>query len=376
MSRAWSIPDKARVDPVILFTTLVLAALGLVMVNSSSAIVALERFHDPYFFVKRQTVWLLIALLAMGSSAVVNLEWVKRWTPPVVLIVVAMLVAVLLPGVGRTAGGARRWLPLGPVAVQPSEFAKLACIFYLARWLALREDCLRDRWSIYLKAIIVPGVMVALVLIEPDLGTAVLIGAVAAVVLILGGIPWSFTLGGAAAVLPVIATAIVSAGYRRQRFLAFLNPWADPSGSGFQMVQSYLALGRGGLVGRGLGQGTQKLFYLPEAHTDFIFAVVGEELGFLGAAAVCLLFLLLVWRGFRVASRCHGLFESYLAGGCTALIAMQALINMGVVVGLLPTKGLPLPFISLGGSSLVVTCLAVGFLLNLSRRAEPEGVVV
>jgi cell division protein FtsW len=373
MSRAWSLPDKARVDPVILFTALGLAVLGLVMVNSSSAIVALERFKDPYFFVKRQTVWLMIGLVAMGSAAVVSLEWVKRWTFPAVVVVIALLAVVLAPGIGRTAGGARRWLPLGPVAVQPSEFAKLVCILYLARWLASREDCLRDRTSVYLKAMIVPGILVALVLVEPDLGTAILIGAVAAVVLVLGGIPWTFTLGGAVAVVPVIATAVVSAGYRRQRLLAFLNPWADPSGTGFQMVQSYLALGRGGLLGRGLGQGTQKLFYLPEAHTDFIFAVLGEELGFVGAAGVCLLFLLLIWRGFRVASRSQGLYEAYLAGGCTALIALQALINMGVVVGLLPTKGLPLPFISLGGSSLVVTCMAVGLLLNLSRRAEPEG---
>lgn len=373
MSGAWSLPDKARVDPVILFTALGLAVLGLVMVNSSSAIVALERFKDPYFFVKRQTLWLMIGLVAMGSAAVVSLEWVKRWTFPAVVVVIALLAVVLAPGIGRTAGGARRWLPLGPVAVQPSEFAKLVCILYLARWLASREDCLRDRMSVYLKAMIVPGILVALVLVEPDLGTAILIGAVATVVLVLGGIPWTFTLGGAVAVVPVIATAVVSAGYRRQRLLAFLNPWADPSGTGFQMVQSYLALGRGGLLGRGLGQGTQKLFYLPEAHTDFIFAVLGEELGFVGAAGVCLLFLLLVWRGFRVASRCQGLYEAYLAGGCTALVALQALINMGVVVGLLPTKGLPLPFISLGGSSLVVTCMAVGLLLNLSRRAEPKG---
>jgi cell division protein FtsW len=350
MSRTWSLPEKARVDPVILTTALVLAVLGLVMVNSSSAIVALERFKDPYFFVKRQTAWLLMGLIAMG-----------------------FLVVVLLPGVGRTAGGARRWLPLGPVAVQPSEFAKLVVVLHLARWLANREDCLRDRWSVYLKAMVVPGLFVALVLVEPDLGTAVLIGAVAGVVLVLGGVPWSFALGGAAAVVPVLATAVVSAGYRRQRLLAFLNPWADPSGTGFQIVQSYLALGRGGLFGRGLGQGTQKLFYLPEAHTDFIFAVMGEELGFVGAAAVCLLFALIIWRGFRVASRCQNPFGAYVAGGCTALIALQALINMGVVVGLLPTKGLPLPFISLGGSSLIVTCLAVGLLLNLSRRAEPEG---
>lgn len=365
-------PDRARVDPVILSTTLMLATLGLVMVNSSSAIVALERFRDPYFFVKRQALWLLIGLAAMGVAAVVRLEWLRRWTTPAVIAAIALLVAVLVPGVGRTVGGARRWLPLGPVAIQPSEFAKIVCVFHLARWLADRENCLKDSWSLYMKAMLIPAVLVGLVLVEPDLGSAVLIGAVAAAVLVLGGLPWRFALGGTVAAVPIVVAAVVSAQYRLQRLLAFLNPWADPSGTGFQMVQSYLALGRGGLLGRGLGQGTQKLFYLPEAHTDFIYAVIGEELGFVGAALVCALFLLLVIRGFRVASRCPEPYGAYLAGGCSVLIALQSLINMGVVVGLLPTKGLPLPFISLGGSSLVVTCIAVGLLLNLSRLTRPK----
>ncbi|MFQ5893606.1 MAG: putative lipid II flippase FtsW, partial [Nitrospinota bacterium] len=343
------------------------------MVNSSSAIVALERFKDPYYFVKRQTAWLLVGLGAMGCAAVVNLEGLKRWTGPAVVVVAVLLGLVLFPGLGRTVSGARRWLAVGPLSVQPSEFAKLVCVLYLARWLADGGDCRREAWSTYLQAMVVPGLLVALVLVEPDLGTAVLIGAVAMVMLILGGVPWSFLLGVAAAAVPVLAAAALSAGYRRRRLLAFLNPWADPSGTGFQMVQSYLALGRGGLFGQGLGQSTQKLFYLPEAHTDFIFAVLGEELGFVGAAGVGLLFAILVWRGFRLASSHPQAYGAYLAGGCTTLIALQALINMGVVVGLLPTKGLPLPFISLGGSSLVVTCLAVGLLLNLSRRAAPSG---
>jgi len=373
MKRVLTLPEKARVDPVILFTVLMLLTVGLVMVNSSSAIVALERYKDTYYFVKRQSVWLALGLVAMGCAAVVNLEWVKRWTMPAVVVVAALLGLVLIPGVGRAVGGAQRWLPVGPLAVQPSEFAKLVCVLYLARWLAGREDCRREALSIYLKGMVVPGILVALVLVEPDLGTAILIGAVVAVMLVLGGIPWSYLAGATAAVVPVLAVAVASAGYRRRRLLSFLNPWADPSGTGFQMVQSYLALGRGGLFGQGLGRGTQKLFYLPEAHTDFIFAVVGEELGFIGATGLCLLFGILIWRGLRLASRYPHAYGAYLAGGCTAFIALQALINMGVVVGLLPTKGLPLPFISIGGSSLVVTCLAVGLLLNLSRRAERSG---
>ncbi len=373
MKRVLTLPEKARVDPVILFTVLMLLTVGLVMVNSSSAIVALERYKDPYYFLKRQSVWLALGLVAMGCAAVVNLEWVKRWTMPAVVVVAALLGLVLIPGVGRAVGGAQRWLPIGPLAVQPSEFAKLVCVLYMARWLAGREDCRREALSVYLKAMVVPGILVALVLVEPDLGTAILIGAVVAVMLVLGGMPWSYLAGAAAAVVPVLAVAVASAGYRRRRLLSFLNPWADPSGTGFQMVQSYLALGRGGLFGQGLGRGTQKLFYLPEAHTDFIFAVVGEELGFIGATGLCLLFGILIWRGLRLASRYPHAYGAYLAGGCTAFIALQALINMGVVVGLLPTKGLPLPFISIGGSSLVVTCLAVGLLLNLSRRAERSG---
>ena len=373
MTRSWTIPDKARVDPVILGTVLVLVTLGLVMVNSSSAIVALERYKDPYYFVKRQAGWLVLGLVAMGFATAVSLEGLRRWTGPAVVGGIVLLGAVLVPDIGRTVGGARRWLPVGPLSVQPSEVAKLVCVLYLARWMADREDSQHEAWSNYLWAMVVPGIIVALVLVEPDLGTAIVIGTVAAAMRILGGLPWSYLLGAALAVVPVLVVAVASAGYRRRRLLAFLNPWADPSGTGFQMIQSYLALGRGGLVGQGLGQSTQKLFYLPEAHTDFIFAVVGEELGFVGTVGVCLLFVILVWRGTRLAFRYAEPYGAYLAGGCTTLIALQALVNMGVVVGLLPTKGLPLPFISLGGSSLVVTCLAVGILLNLSRRASSLG---
>lgn len=375
MIRSWTIPEKTRVDPVMLGTVLLLVTLGLVMVNSSSAIVALERYKDPYYFVKRQAAWLTLGLVAMGFAAAVSLEALRRWTVPMVAVGVVLLGVVLVPGVGRTVGGARRWLPVGPFSVQPSEFAKLVCVLHLARWMADRDDGRHEAWWSYLRAMIVPGILVALVLVEPDLGTAILIGAVAAAMLVLGGIPWSYLLGAASAVVPVLVVAVASAGYRRRRLLAFLNPWADPSGTGFQVVQSYLALGRGGLFGQGLGQSTQKLFYLPEAHTDFIFAVIGEELGFVGAVGLCLLFVLLVWRGTRLALRYPEPYGAYLAGGCTTLIALQALINMGVVVGLLPTKGLPLPFISLGGSSLVVTCLAVGLLLNLSRRAASSGAI-
>ena len=346
----------------------ILLSAGVVMVYSASAIVAADRFRDPYFFLKKQVFWALLGAGGLWLALRVDYRRLERFVLPTLIVAAVLLVVVLIPPIGQAINGTRRWIRLGPVSFQPAELAKLALVLYLAAFLARKREALEDFRRGLLPPLLVSGVLAALVLLQPDLGNCVTLVALTFALLFLAGSPVRHLGWALAPAVPLVALAVWVAPYRIRRVTAFIDPWSDPRGSGFQIIQSWLAFGNGGLVGQGIGASRQKLFYLPEAHTDFIFAVVGEELGFLGAVAIVLLFTVLVWRGLRVGLRAPEPFGAYLALGITMLIATQTLVNLGVVTGLLPTKGLPLPFISFGGSALVMTMTSTGMLLNISQH--------
>ncbi len=361
-------PGPGPYDPVLLMVAVVLVGMGVVMVYSSSAIVAWQRFQDSSFFLRRQALWALMGTGLMLVTMRLDYRKLNDWAFPLLFAAILSLVAVLIPSVGREVGGARRWVDLGPLSFQPGEFAKVALVIYLAHSLAKKADKRDDFTFGYLPNLLVSGILFLLLLLQPDLGAGVVILVLALALCFVAGTPLRFLVSTVLVVLPFLYIAVTGAQYRVRRLTAFLDPWSDPADAGFQTVQSFLALGRGGLWGLGLGQGTQKLFYLPEAHTDFIFSVIGEELGFVGASAVLFLFGLLIWTGMRVAWSCEDPFGRYLAFGLAFLVGGHLIINVAVATGLLPTKGMALPFISLGGSALIANMIAVGILLNISRH--------
>ncbi|MBI4245649.1 MAG: putative lipid II flippase FtsW, partial [Candidatus Rokubacteria bacterium] len=319
---------------------------------------------------KKQLFWALLGSAALLVALRFDYRRLEKLGWPILIAAGILLVLVLVPPLAQPINGTRRWLRLGPVSFQPAELAKLALVVYLAAWVARKRDALGDFRRGVLPPLLVAGALAALVLAQPDLGNCVALLAVTFALLYLAGSRISHLLLVVGAAMPLLALAVWLAPYRLRRITTFVDPWSDPRGSGFQIIQSWLAFGSGGLGGRGIGESRQKLFYLPEAHTDFIFAVIGEELGFVGAAAIVALFAVLVWRGLRVGLRAPDPFGAYLALGITVLIATQTLVNLGVVTGSLPTKGLPLPFISFGGSALLVTMLSTGVLLNISQDAH------
>jgi cell division protein FtsW len=361
---------RVAMDHTLLIVTVTLALVGLVMVFSASAIVAGNRFHDSGYFLKRQLAWLTFGFLLLHLASRIDYVWWKRLSIPLLACMAALLVMVLMPSLGVAAKGARRWLRLGPISIQPTEMAKLIAVIYLAAYLAKKEEQITVFSSGLLPALIVIGLLSGLVLLEPDLGTVVVIGLVTVGLLFLSGAKCSHLLALGLCAVPVVLVLVLGSNYRRQRLLTFLAPWKEASDAGFQITQSFLAFGSGGLFGVGLGEGKQKLFFLPEAHTDFVLALVGEELGLIGTGAIVLLFALFVVRGFQIAARARMPFGRHLGLGITLLIGIQALVNACVVTGLLPTKGLTLPFVSYGGSSLVVSLIGVGILLNISRDRQ------
>lgn len=365
---------RVPMDHTLLIVTMVLALVGLVMVFSASAVVAGNRFHDSGYFLKRQLAWLTFGFVLLHVASRVDYVWWKRLSVPLLGLMALLLVMVLIPSLGVAAKGARRWLRLGPISIQPAEMVKLVAVIYLAAYLTKKEDRITSFSSGLLPVLFVIGLLSGLVLLEPDLGTVVVIGLVTIGLLFLGGAQVKHLLGLGLCAVPVVLVLVLGSSYRRQRLLTFLAPWKDASNAGFQITQSFLAFGSGGPFGVGLGEGKQKLFFLPEAHTDFVLALVGEELGLVGTGAIILLFALFVVRGFQIAARARMPFGRYLGIGITLLIGGQALVNAAVATGMLPTKGLTLPFVSYGGSSLVISLLAVGILLNISRdrQAGPQ----
>ncbi len=363
-------PRKVTPDMWLFGVAMVLLSAGVVMVYSASAIVAADRFHDPYFFLKRQLFWALLGAGAMLAAARLDYRHLERLVVPALIVAGVLLVLVLVPPFGQSINGTRRWIRFGVVSFQPAELAKLALVLYLAAFVARRQEQLGDLRRGLLPPLLVAGMFAALVFVQPDLGNCLTLIALTFGLLYLAGSPARYLAWAVAPALPLLAIAIYAAPYRLRRITAFWDPWSDPRGSGFQIIQSWLAFGNGGLLGQGVGGSRQKLFYLPESHTDFIFAIVGEELGFVGATAFVALFAILIWRGLRVGLRTVEPFGAYLALGITLLLATQTLVNLGVVTGLLPTKGLPLPFLSFGGSALLMTMLSTGVLLNISQQAH------
>jgi cell division protein FtsW len=364
------LPRRLAPDLWLFGVAVVLLSIGVVMVYSASAIVAADRFHDPYFFLKKQVFWALLGGASLWFMLRVDYRQLEGLVLPLLIVSVVLLVLVLIPPVGQAINGTRRWIRFGPVSFQPVELAKLTLVVYLAAFIARKGEALADFWRGFLPPLAVAGMLGALVLAQPDLGNCLTLIALTFALLFLAGGRLAHLGLILAPAVPLIAIAIWAAPYRLRRVTAFLDPWSDPRGSGFQIIQSSLAFGNGGVLGQGIGASKQKLFYLPESHTDFIFAILGEELGFVGAMTVVALFAVLVWRGLRIGLRAPEPFGAYLALGITLLIATQTLVNLGVVLGLLPTKGLPLPFVSFGGSALLVTMLSTGVLLNISQHAN------
>ena len=354
-----------------------LCLLGAVMIFSASAVTAEQLYGHAYIFALRQTVWLVAGLL--GMFALMRLDY-HRLREPAVVYTALCLVVLMLAGTFflDKSHATHRWIRIGPVGIQPSELAKLVVILYLAWFLDLRRRATTrlefrkdDLVQTILPAVAPILVCVALIVMQPDLGTSVDIVLVMAAILFVAGLSWKWLMVGLAAALPALFLLIAHVSYRQARIMAFLHPEADPQGAGFQLLQSLIAVGSGGFTGVGLMESKQKLFYLPEAHTDFIYAVICEELGFIGGAFVIALFAVYGWRGLRAAFNAPDGFGRMLALGVTAMVLFQSLINFAVVLGLMPTKGIPLPFVSYGGSSLLVMLLATGVLLNISQQSTP-----
>jgi cell division protein FtsW len=356
-------------DPWLLLATGTLVALSVIMVFNVSYFYAQEHFGDPLVFFRKHLASIALGVVVLMVASRLPLEWYKRSAYPLLLVALGALVLVLVPGIGVARGGARRWMSIGGFSLQPSELAKFALVLYLARSLVKKADRL-DRFSRgVVPHCLIAGLIAGLALLEPDFGTAVLAATLLVSMLFVGGVPlWHIVLPGLAA-LPLAALAVMRESYRLKRILGFLNPDADPLGVNFQLKQSFIAFGSGGLWGIGLGESRQKMFYLPEAHTDFIYSVIGEELGLAGAVLVLGLFAVLAVRGFRIALRHPDPFGRLLAFGITVSLVLQGLVNVGVVLGVLPTKGLALPFVSYGGSAMVVALGQMGVLLSLGREA-------
>ena len=361
---------RVGVDKWLFFTTMVLVVVGLVMVFSASAVVAQERFHSPYTFVGKQAIWALFGVLAL--LVLMHVDYSVYNSPkfiyPALCATTLLLVLVFFfPDSHHT----HRWIRFGGFfTFQPSELTKPVLILFLAWFLSTRLGELNDWKHTLLRAAIMPVVFIGLILREPDLGTALVLAGVTAMMLLLAGMEWQYLFISAGAALPLLAAMLLWVPWRRQRMLVFLNPESDPQGSGFHINQSLIAVATGGLTGRGYMEGVQKLFYLPEAHTDFIFANIAEELGFVGSIFIVVLFAVLGWRGLRAAFRSQDPFARLAAFGITTAILLQAFFNISVVLSLVPTKGIPLPLISSGGTSLAVTLAGIGVLLNITKKAD------
>ncbi|MCX5707359.1 MAG: putative lipid II flippase FtsW [Candidatus Omnitrophica bacterium] len=354
-----------------LFTvSLVLICIGIVMIYSTSSIYAWEKYKDGFFFLKRHLSFLLIGAAITFFIMSIDYRKLGRYARPLLIISIILLVLVLIPGLGREVSGARRWFRFKLLSFQPSELANLAIVIYIADFIARKGNLIKTFFKGFLPPICVLGVFVLLILIQPDLGTVVAMGVVVLIMLFVAGVRPAYILSLILTSLPVLYLLIFSVPYRRARIMAFINPWLDAKGSGFQIIQSQVALGSGGFFGVGLGHSKQKLFYLPAAHTDFIFSISGEELGLLGTLCVIILFMIFIRQGLKVVKNAPDKFGYFLSLGLLLMITFRVIINIGVSCGLLPTKGLPLPFISYGGSSFIFDIVSVGILVNIARTGE------
>ena len=359
---------KLKSDKLLFTATLLLVCTSIVMVYSASAVIAREKWQQPYLLLFKQAAWVLIGLSLV--PIVMRIDY-RSYRQPLVIWTALGVAAVALVAVlfSTPVNGASRWLHVGPLGVQPSELAKLAIILFTAALLERRMDRIDELSHALLPIGLTTGVIVGLILVEPDLGTAVSVLVISSAMVFAAGISYRYVLGLVLVAVPALYVVVMASAYRVQRVMAFLDPWSDPQGSGYQMIQSMIAVGTGGFFGRGLMGGVQKLFYLPEPHNDFIYAVIAEELGLIGATTVLACFCVITWRGLRTAIRAPDRFGTFLAVGLTVMIAFQAFLNISVVTGIAPTKGIPLPFVSAGGSSLLINLIGMAILLNVSQHA-------
>ena len=369
--------NRASGDRFLLFTVLAMVLFGLLMVYSASFIFSEERTGDGYAFIRKQFIYACMGFAAMWvSSRVPHQKW-YQWAPVAILTVIGMLMLVLVPGIGARVGGAQRWINFGFFRFQPAELAKMIGVTFVARQLVRHQKDLLD----FKKGVIAPLTFLipvwVLLLLQPDFGSTALLAGTTFILMFIAGVRPLFLFGGLFSGVGAAALLIVTSPYRMARVMTFIDPWRDPAGKGFQVIQSMLGLHNGSLLGQGLGNGKEKLFFLPEAHNDFIFAVIGEELGFVGVAAVIMAYIFFIYRGLRISwnslHQRQDRFGFYLGCGITLILGLQAFINMAVVMGLLPTKGLTLPFISYGGSALTLNLFAVGILYSISKANHASG---
>jgi cell division protein FtsW len=363
---------------VLLVTVAILCVIGLVMVGSASSVISISTYGTPWAILVREGIWMAVGALVLFATVRIDYRKFRRISPLLLLVTFALLAAVLVPGLGIHADGSSRWIGFGQLQLQPSELMKLALTIFAADFIARRLDKGSPDRRIMGPLLLVAAAATGLILMQPDMGTAMVVGCITLTMLFVSGVSLGPVIKLLALVMGLALIVAVASPYRRDRLLSFLDPSAHSSGSGYQVVQSLIGLGSGHLIGSGLGSGQQKWGFLPNAHTDFIFSVIGEELGLVGAVAVLLLLGVFVWFGIRAATRSPDRFGALLAVGLVAWVASEALINVGAVVGVLPVTGIPLPFISFGGSSLIITMAAAGILINIARQekvSQPHGAI-
>ncbi|MBW2001060.1 MAG: putative lipid II flippase FtsW [Deltaproteobacteria bacterium] len=355
-------------DPAILIGVLLLIGIGLIAVFSASSILAEERYGDHYYYLKRQGVFCLFGLFLMIVAKNINYLLYRRLVYFFLGLSFILLTLLFVPGFGVKVAGAQRWFRFGVISIQPSEAVKLSLAIFVAYTMSKNVENMGTLFHGLLPNLLVASIFMILILLQPDLGTAVIIGMWMLILLFIGGVHLGQLIVLLGLLTPVVFYLISHTAYRLHRWWAFLNPWDDPQGFGFQIIHSFLAFGSGGFSGVGLGNSKQKLFYLPEPHTDFILSIIAEEVGFIGVSVLLILFAFVIIRGIKIALNAPELFGTYLALGISCMLAVQVIVNMGVVMALLPTKGLTLPFISYGGSSLVVNLIGMGILMNISKK--------
>ena len=359
---------KKNFDKPLLITVIIIAIFGLVMIYSASFVWAEYKFNDPYKFVKMQGLFFLVGLILMYFLSKVDYHLYYKKANLILMICAILLILVLTPGIGSIRNGSRSWFGIGSLGIQPSEFAKIGLIIYVSKYLTNNKRIMKSIKSGVLPILGVIGLFFLLIMLEPDFGTSMVIVLTLVVLIFISGVEISFFVKVGLFGLLGIVGIIIAAPYRMKRIVSFLNPWSDPLGSGYQILQSLYAIGPGGLLGQGFLKSRQKYFYLPEPQTDFIFSIISEELGFLGILIVSILFFIIFYRGITISLKANDLFGKYLAFGLVFGLIIQALLNLAVVVGLIPVTGVTLPFLSYGGSSLLVSMASIGILLNISKN--------
>ncbi|UCD89994.1 MAG: putative lipid II flippase FtsW [Desulfobacterales bacterium] len=362
--------EPLHYDIKLLFPVLFLVGIGVVMVYSASSALALKNFGSDYHFLKKQAIFALLGIVILVFCRNFPYKFLRSLTYPLLILALAFLVAILISGFGYSAGGSTRWFRFGVFTFQPSELARFSLVIYLAYSMSKKKDKLKDFYVGFLPHVLVFSIFATLIIVQPDFGSTVILGAITWIMLFVGGVRVTHLLLSLTVMIPIAYFFMVNAEYRMNRIMSFLNPWQYPAGEGYQIVHSLMAFGSGGIWGTGIGKGYQKLFYLPEPHTDFIFSVIGEEFGLFGVLIILGLYVMIIWRGVIIAKNSRDSFGSLVAIGLTTAIGLQVCINMGVALGLLPTKGLTLPFLSYGGTSLLINMASIGILMNIGTAKK------